>query len=81
MAWAVVIREADTKRVLCLCENDRIDSDDPRFENEVHFVPCLEDGDGLTFGVHDFTKDCCCGPKVEVALGQRDRVIHRERHN
>jgi hypothetical protein len=56
-----------------------LDADDPIYGDDVHIVPVVEDKKDptyLSFGVHDFVRDCACHPKVEPRAGGRTIISH-----
>lgn len=83
MPWALAIREVESRKVILITEGMRIDEEDPRYEDEVHIVPCDEDPkdkEVLSFGYHDFTKECCCQPRTETRVG-RSLIVHKDKVN
>jgi hypothetical protein len=80
MPWAIALRETESQRVMLWDGQQKIDPDDPRFEQEVHIVPFTEEDDEwMTFGLHDFTRECCCKPRVETQVNDRDKIIHNDK--
>jgi hypothetical protein len=56
----------------------------PEYRHEFHIVPVDESkvSDGcVSFGFHDFVRDCVCHPKIQVQCFGRTLVSHRETVN
>lgn len=80
MPWAIAIKNIEAGKMELVC-GDLPSLDDPRYEDVAHIVPVPEEADVMNFGVHDFTKDCCCHPKVEHFVHNRTLISHREAVN
>ena len=78
MPWVLAIKEIATGKIRTLSPEDRIAPDDTRY-GDVHVAPVYEDGSMLSFGAHEFTRQCYCHPEVRISLDQRPIVVHRER--
>ena len=59
----------------------RVDDDDPRYGEDIHLVPAIEDGDYYSFGVHEFNRKCYCHPQIQEQVWGRTLVIHSEQVN
>ena len=81
MPWAIALRKTKTGAIQLYTDGMKVDEDDPEYDQDVHIVPCFENGDDLSFGVHDFTRQCCCHPRVDDNTYKRNLVIHSERVN
>jgi hypothetical protein len=84
MQWVVCIKRTDTGRLVLLSSDMSIAQVDPRYELDVHIVPCSQLDEGkldFDFGVHEFTRECCCHPKTEPIAHGRTFIIHREAVN
>jgi len=84
MPWAIAIREVESQNWILVTSETRIDADDPRYEQDVHVVPCAEDVQDarfLSMGGHDFTRQCCCQPRIEEEVNRRPMVIHNGKVN
>jgi hypothetical protein len=73
------MQEADGGRFEVIPKEARIDADDPRYEQDVHIMPCTNGEEGISFGAHEPSLKCYCQPRVESPVGGRTRIIHRER--
>ena len=78
MPWCLAIREVETGRIRLLEHEENISADDPKYA-DLHVVPFTEKDDEMLFGMHDFTRECVCRPRIEVEPGERPMVIHEER--
>jgi hypothetical protein len=76
--WATCLKEVETGRWLLIPPEEKPDNDDPRFEQIVHIVPVKQDGEYLSFGIHDFTPECYCHPKVQEQVFGRTIICHTE---
>jgi len=79
MRWAVCMKNLEADKMQLITPDMTVDADDPRFSDEVHIVPVSEDQqdpEWLSFGVHDFVRNCCCHPKVEPRAGGRAIISH-----
>ena len=73
--WTVVNRM--TNRVqLVHTDNEEVPSG-PEYER--HVLPYNDDGDMLSFGAHEFTRNCFCRPRIDVNLRGDVIVIHEDR--
>jgi len=81
MRWAVCMKNLEIgKMVLITPDMTPPDEDDPRFDQEVHIVPVEEhpnDPYYLSFGVHDFVRDCPCHPRIQRRCFGRTIISHR----
>lgn len=76
MPWATIIRDIETGKVtLVLADPQPVDVN--RYER--HGVPCYESGDEILFGVHDFTRNCICRPKIAEDEHGDEIIVHQER--
>jgi TPR repeat protein len=78
--WAVCVKNLETGKMVLITPDMTVDTDDPRFGDEVHIVPVVKDQkdpDWLSFGVHDFVRDCACHPKIEPRARGRTIISHR----
>jgi hypothetical protein len=60
------------------------DLDDLRWGEDVHIVPITDDPDDpdmILFGIHDFTRDCYCHPRIQEQCYGRTLVLHSEAVN
>lgn len=82
MGWVVCIENLEEKKFQCVDREmlDTFDPDDPRYGADVHVVPVKKDAGDLSFGVHEFTRECACHPAVQPNDG-RTLVIHSEKVN
>ncbi len=84
MRWAVCVKNLEAGQMQLITPDMTVDADDPRFGDDVHIVPVSEDqkdSDYLSFGVHDFVRDCYCHPKVQEQCYGRTLISHREAVN
>jgi hypothetical protein len=47
----------------------------------IHIVPCVEESDGFSFGVHEFILECACHPTLRPQDHDKTLVIHTDRVN
>lgn len=84
MRWAVCMKNLEIGKMQLITPDMTVDEDDPRYGDEVHVVPVVEDKKDLTnlsFGVHDFVRDCCCHPNIQERCGGRIIIAHRSEVN
>lgn len=84
MPWVLCVKNIETGRFELVTEGMQIDADDPRYDEDVHFVPVSEhpkEKNYLTFGVHTPLRECVCRPKIEENCFNRTQIIHREQVN
>lgn len=78
--WAVVIENLEAKKMQLVTPEIESAGDDARYGNEVHVCPVVFDGDDISFGFHEFTRDCPCHPKVKQGIS-KTVIIHTEKVN
>jgi hypothetical protein len=79
MRWAVCVKNIEVGKMMLITPDMSVDVDDPRLGDEVHIVPVVEDQkdpDWLSFGVHDFVRDCYCHPKIQEQCYGRTIISH-----
>jgi hypothetical protein len=79
--WALAIEDKRSGKVHVFESEDdvhRIDHDDPDF-GDGHLVPIIQNGEYLTFGCHEFKRDCYCRPEIITGEGKRPLVYHKDR--
>jgi hypothetical protein len=84
MRWAVCMKDVEVGRMQLITPDMRVDEDDPRFGDEVHVIPVIEDKNDpmhLDFGVHDFVRECVCHPKIQEQCGGRTIIAHQSAVN
>lgn len=74
--WVLAIHNMMDGDIQILTEGMQVWDDDPMFGDDVHVVPCREEGDDLMFGPHDFTRECYCTPAVQPNVRGKNLVIH-----
>jgi hypothetical protein len=80
MPWAICVKNLEIGEMVLITPDMSVDVDDPRFDDEVHIVPVVvdpKDPDRLSFGIHDFVRDCVCHPKIQNHCGGRTVIKHR----
>jgi hypothetical protein len=80
MPWAICVKNLEIGEMVLITPDMTVDVDDPRYDDEVHIVPVTidtKDPDYLSFGVHDFKRDCYCHPKIQKHCGGRTVIKHR----
>jgi hypothetical protein len=73
------MKNVEIGKMVLITPDMRVDENDPRYADEVHIVPVKVDKNDptwLTFGIHDFVRDCYCHPKVEEQCLGRTIVTH-----
>jgi hypothetical protein len=69
--WALAIEDKRTGRVRVF---DRVDiyiaADDPDF-GDGHAVPIYGDDTTMSFGAHEFTRQCYCHPTIKIEPDKR----------
>lgn len=75
--WAIALKDTVNGQIR-LVEEDNLGGlcDLKRFER--HIVPFTEVGDEMRFGVHDFTRNCICRPRIDVEDGY-EMIVHEDR--
>jgi hypothetical protein len=79
MEWVVCIRNLEDKKMV-LIQDEKPDVDDPRWSDEAHIVPVSDHPlmpGYITFGIHDFIRDCACHPKIQDQVYGRTLIVHR----
>lgn len=80
MRWAVCMKNLEAGKMQLITPDMSVDEDDPRYGDDVHIVPVVEDHkdpETLSFGIHDFVRDCYCHPKVQEHCGSRTIICHQ----
>jgi hypothetical protein len=80
MRWAVCMKNVEVGKMQLITPDMSVDGDDPRFGDEVHIVPVVEDPKDptfLSFGFHDFVSGCVCHPKIQPQCGSRTIITHQ----
>lgn len=83
MRWAVCVKNLEVGKMQLITPDMTLDADDPIYGDDVHIVPVVEDKKDptyLSFGVHDFVRDCACHPKVQDGLS-RTIITHQAAFN
>lgn len=78
--WAIVAKNMAADRYEVMTSENLIAPDDPAYGPDVHIAPLVGDGEYLSFGFHEFKRDCICHPKMEFR-GGRNLVLHNDRVN
>lgn len=84
MRWTVCMKNIEVGKWQLITPDMTVDADDPRFDNEVHIVPVNvnpKQPDYLSFGVHDFIRECCCHPQIQELCHSRTIITHRSAVN
>lgn len=79
MRWAICMKNLEAGKMQLITPDMSVDEDDPRYGDEVHICPVVEDPKDpkyLSFGVHDFVKECACHPKIQEQCGSRTIITH-----
>lgn len=79
MRWAVCVKNLEAGQMQLITPDMTVDADDPRFGDEVHIVPVVENQKNLgwiDFGVHNFVRDCYCHPKIEPRGSGKTIISH-----
>jgi hypothetical protein len=79
--WATVLKNVEVDKFVLVEAGDRVDVDDSRYGDEVHIVPVTVEKEEISFGVHDFRRECHCHPRVEEQVFGRTLVIHTDMVN
>src|ERR1035437_7256205 len=80
MRWAVCMKNLEIGKMVLITPDMSVDVDDPRYDQDVHIVPVEEDPNDpcyLSFGVHDFVRNCVCHPKIQERCGGRTIISHQ----
>jgi hypothetical protein len=80
MRWAIVMKNREAGKWQLITPDMRVDEDDPLYDDEVHIAPVSEDQKDpnfLSFGIHDFVRDCVCHPKIQEHCGSRTLITHQ----
>jgi hypothetical protein len=74
----VVVKNIESGRLEIITPTTEVDPGDPRYDSMVHIIPFKEEPDPqrLSFGVHEFVRNCCCHPKIEDRCGGRTIISH-----
>ena len=83
MRWAICMKNLEVGKMQLITPDMSVDENDPRYDDDVHIVPVVEDPKDptcLSFGVHDFVRDCACHPKIQERL-YRNIISHRSAVN
>ena len=85
MQWATCLMNLEVGKMELVTPDNVPDGDDPKYGEDVHIVPCFAEDEGRewehSFGLHEFTKECACHPKLKKLEGGRLLIIHTERVN
>lgn len=79
MRWAICMKNLEAGKWQLITPDMTVDEDDPLFGDDVHIVPVVQHPDKpdhLSFGVHDFVRECPCHTKVEEQVSGRTIVTH-----
>lgn len=79
--WATVLKDVEADKFVMVDAGTKIDPDDLRYGEDVHIVPVTVEKEEISFGIHEFEKNCYCHPKVEEQVWGRQLVIHTDRVN
>jgi hypothetical protein len=80
MRWALCIKDLESGKVVLICADEAESFEAPEYRHELHIVPIDENkatGDCVSFGFHDFVRDCACHPKIQEQCGSRTIISHR----
>jgi hypothetical protein len=79
--WAVCAERLSGEIELIDKTHDELDAS--AYKKEMHVAPCVFRGDELSFGPHEFTRDCPCHPDIMRREDHLDWLIikHHDRTN
>lgn len=84
MPWAICLKNLEEGGIEIISADQQIDADDPRYDHDVHIAPCKDDAEDpecMTFGIHDFTRECVCKPTVREQANGQNLIIHSDQVN
>jgi hypothetical protein len=81
MPWGTYLKSTESGKMVLVPPSEKPDSNDPRYEQEVHIVPVKVDGENISLGIHDLVRECVCHPKIQEQVHERTLIIHREMVN
>lgn len=84
MRWAICMKNLEAGKMQLITPEMTGAPEDPRFGDEVHIVPVVEDPKDptvLSFGVHDFVRECACHPRIEPKSNGRMIIAHQSAVN
>lgn len=74
--WCVAFNDTKEKKIFLVEEGDEWPIE---LHIERHVVPYVQSGDEMLFGVHDFTRQCVCRPRIEHSEWGGVVIIHWNR--
>jgi hypothetical protein len=77
MRWGIAMKNLEVDKWQLITPDMSVDEDDPRYGDEVHIAPVVEDSEYLSFGVHDFKANCACHPEIDPHCGGRTIIKHK----
>ena len=80
MGWAVVVKNLEHGKFQIVPKVGEFDRDG-LYGDDINIVPCTETPEEILFGIHEFTRECCCHPKVSRLDGGPTLVIHTDQVN
>ena len=79
--WITALTERKSGRHVLIPPGARIDADDEEYDEDAHIIPVKDAKSYLLLGVHEFSRNCYCGPEVRNQVYGKTLVIHTERVN
>lgn len=76
--WVIWIEDKKARKIRVVGGDDHIGHDDPNY-GDAHIVPCIDLGETLDYGAHEFNRHCYCRPRIQLEPGKRPMVIHEIR--
>jgi hypothetical protein len=83
MGWAIGMLNLKTGMIE-LYAGQKITKDDPEYGPDVHIIPINPisgSGADLSFGAHEFTRQCYCHPTTRPATPHKTFVFHKNTVN
>lgn len=80
MGWAIGMLHLKTGMVE-LFAGQKITRDDPEYGPDVHIVPIKPingSGADLSFGAHEFTRQCYCHPTTRPCSEHKTFIFHKD---
>ncbi len=80
MRWALCIKNLESGKVVIISPEEAECFEAPKHRHEFHIVPIDENKateDYVSFGFHDFVRDCVCHPEIQVQSFGRILISHK----
>jgi hypothetical protein len=84
MGWALCIKDLESGKVTLIRPDEVERFEAPKHRHEFHIVPIDENKvseDCVSYGFHDFVRDCVCHPKIQVQSFGRTIISHKAEVN